>query len=113
MENADRIAIRITADEYRLGAAEALEHITAIVSRGEEDALEQITGILAEAGHAVVTVLDDDTPDYDPDSGEFGDFDEVDDLLGEGMHEDDMSLINACLDDILKPNHDEQIPRSK
>lgn len=102
MRNADRIAIRITADEYRIGDAEALEHIMAIVGRGEEDALIQIAGILAETGRAPNAVRDDLPPGYDPESGEFGDYDDGDPahVLGEGVEE--MNLIDACLDDLLK-----------
>lgn len=106
MRNTDKIAIRIVADEYRLDDTEALEHIMAIVSRGDEDALSQISGILAESGRgpdAAGDDLPDDLPDgYDPDSGEFGDFDEGDLAIDEGMEE--LSLIDACLNDILKPN---------
>jgi len=97
MSNADRIANRIAADEYKLDDAEALEHIMAIVSRGEEDALSQIGGILAESGRGPDAVRDDMPAGYNPDTGEFGDFDEGD-VIGE-----EMSLIDACLDDILKP----------
>ncbi len=103
MRNADRIAIRITADEYRIGDAEALEHIVAIVGRSEDDALAQIAGILAETGRGPAAVRDELPPGYDPESGEFGDYDEGDQThaLGEGM---EMSLIDACLDDLLRPH---------
>lgn len=101
MGNADRIATRIT-DEYRLGDAEALEHITAIVRAGGAaiNTLERITGILAESGRNLSDEGDDVPSGYDPDSGEFIDFDDGADALGEGMHEEELSLIDACLDDI-------------
>jgi len=99
MKNADRIAVRITNNEYRLDDAEALEHIMAIVNRGDEDALSQIGGILAESGRGPDAIKDDLPAGYDPDSGEFGDFDDGDsaDALGE-----ELSLVDACLNDILK-----------
>lgn len=98
MGNADKIAARIAGDEYRLGDAEALGHIMAIVSRGDEDALSQIGGILAETGRGPDAIRDDLPLGYDPDSGEFGDYDEGE--IGEGVEE--TSLIDACLNDILK-----------
>jgi len=100
MSNADRLATRIVSDEYRISDAEALEHIIAIVRRGEEDALSQIGGILAESGRVLDDVVDDTSDGYDPDTGEFNDFNEGDsvDALGGGL-----SLVDACLNGILKP----------
>lgn len=105
MRNADRIAIRITADEYAIGDTEALEHIVAIMRRGDDDALDQIGGILAESGRDTSAVMDDMPTGFDPDSGEpIDDYEDAPDGLGEDMYEEeDVSLIDACLDDILKP----------
>ncbi len=99
MGNADRIAIRIAADEYSLGDGEALAHILAIVRAGGEDAMSQISGILTESGRDP-SAIDDMPPDaFDPDSGEPIDYDEDLGDVGEGVQE--LSLIDACLDDIL------------
>lgn len=100
MGNAGRIATDITADEYALGDTEAIEQITAIVRRGGEDALDQIADILTESGRdPSVATMDDLPPGYDPDTGEFEDYDEGDPL--DTMRE--LDLIEACLSDILKP----------